>query len=67
MEWISVKERLPEYDTDVLLWGAGWKRVYFGYWRHSDEWIGRYSAEESEGLPNTDPTHWMPLPEPPNQ
>lgn len=60
--WISVKERLPEYDTDVHLWGDGWKHVYVGYWRHSHEWIGRHRAEDNEPLPDTDPTHWQPLP-----
>jgi Protein of unknown function (DUF551) len=64
--WISVKTQMPEYDTDLLLWGPGWKRVYAGYWRHSEEWIGRNSPEETGSLPDTDPTHWRYFPEAPD-
>jgi hypothetical protein len=64
--WISVSERLPEYDTDVQLWAEEWPSVYVGYWRHSHEWIGRYRAENiGEKLPDTNPTHWAPLLDPP--
>ena len=61
-EWISVKDRLPEDDSDVL-----------AYLRDGDE--GRiYPANYAKGVwfdcifntPVTDTTtHWMPLPEPP--
>ena len=64
-EWTSVKDRLPEYDTDVHLWREGWDRVYVGYWRHSHEWIGRHRPECIDSLPDSEPTHWMPMPEPP--
>jgi hypothetical protein len=65
-KWVKCEERLPDYDTDVHLWAAGWKRVHVGYWRHSHEWIGRCSPEEGiESLPDTDPTYWCPLPSPP--
>lgn len=66
-KWISVEVQMPEYDTDVILGSAAWPRVYLGYWRHSEEWIGRYRAEDREGpLPDTNPTHWQPLPAPPS-
>lgn len=61
-EWISVKDRLPEDDSDVL-----------AYSRNGEE--GRiYPANYAKGVwfdcifttPATDTTtHWMPLPEPP--
>ena len=61
-EWISVKDRLPEDDSDVL-----------AYSRNGEE--GRiYPANYAKGMwfdcifttPATDTTtHWMPLPEPP--
>lgn len=64
--WISVEEKLPEYDIDVCLWAKEWTHVYVGYWRHSEEWIGRHRAEEHT-LPDTGPTHWQPLPSPPKE
>ena len=61
-EWISVDDRLPEDDSDVL-----------AYLRDGDE--GRiYPANYAKGvwfdcifdIPVTNATtHWMPLPEPP--
>ena len=61
-KWISVKDRLPEDDSDVL-----------AYSRNGEE--GRiYPANYAKGVwfdcifntPVTDTTtHWMPLPEPP--
>lgn len=60
-EWISVKDRLPEKDQDVLCYSnknGGYK--FFGY-------RGYISGEWMEGgvLHIGDVTHWMPLPKPP--
>jgi len=63
-EWVSVKERMPEYNVNVLYTNGfdillGWfeKPSYLihseGYWMTEDN--GQYE----------DITHWMPLPEPP--
>ena len=64
-EWISVKDRRPDFDVPVLgfckIYGRG-LRIYSevqptgcGVW--DDPITGNMG-----GLP---PTHWMPLPEPP--
>lgn len=63
--WISVKERLPEPNKEVLLYDKnsirhyviGWLRRDKGYnegmWRLSNGWV------EDKGI-----THWMPIDEP---
>lgn len=54
-EWISVKDRLPDEDTRVLVYIKGTytffdtDRILYGKWVR---W-------------NASVTHWMPLPEPP--
>ena len=63
-EWISVKDRLPNKDEEVLVYRGihrGLMDVYT-YIDH-DEWDDAYgycSGTDNEGI-----THWMPLPAPP--
>lgn len=78
-KWISVKDRLPEPYTDVLVIAHGWKNrsIYIGR-------LGKVESQKSwlTGLTNkasdwtiwgfsylVEPvvTHWMPLPEPPKE
>lgn len=72
MEWISVKDRLPELQLSVLLYKesvGGYKWFEVGYLnsyttsvnRIYPEWVvnGKYGESEY--------SHWMPLPEPPKQ
>ena len=58
MEWISVKDRLPEKHTFNLVYSdeTGIDVIYFGY---RGIFQNDY-ADEVKGI-----THWMPLPEPP--
>ena len=59
--WVPVSERLPEMGARVMVGHAvdGWvgigERVLTGTYLH---W-------EDDGEDLHDPTHWMPLPEPP--
>lgn len=63
MEWISVIDRLPEKDTNVIYYDKN-KYMYIGclmsdmgkeiYWSHYDF------------LEDKDVTHWMPLPKAPS-
>ena len=58
-EWISVKERLPEPGERVLYCYRGF--VGEGYVTRSGEW-------ERAGIwTRYYPSHWMPLPEPPEE
>ncbi len=69
MEWISVKDRLPKNKQRILMYCI---REFV-----NDEpiVIGHYQTGDYENFISTcfvedemsDITHWMPLPEPPNQ
>ena len=63
-EWISVKDRLPEDASDVLILSKE-KESCVGYYRSSDnEWV-MYNPCCSFHMELHGVTHWMPLPEPP--
>ena len=56
-QWIPVTERLPEMQEDVLCDDDG--RVTIGY--YTDEEVGWHDMHSYRIYP----THWMPLPQPP--
>jgi hypothetical protein len=56
-EWIEVKYKIP-FEHDRVLCSSFGNKVFIAY-RCGINWF------DDEGL-NRDPTHWMPLPEPPN-
>lgn len=59
-EWISVKDRLPKTGERVLVCiGA----VFEAFIDDDGKWQRYYSAPLNEVL--GEPTHWMPLPQPP--
>lgn len=64
-KWIGVDDRLPEENTDVLIYRGGFigdlmnVYTYKGHNEWEDEY-GYWSRTEDEGI-----THWMYLPEPP--
>lgn len=60
MRWISIDDRLPEIEQDVLLWTTRSREVRVGWRCESNEW-----ATWSEEF--TDVSHWMPLPSPPSR
>ena len=58
-EWISVKDRLPDNDTYILVTTDG--VTASAYW-HND----RFYAFTASGVATVGcVTHWMPLPQPP--
>lgn len=60
-EWISVKDRLPEDHVAVLVFDSVCRNIYKAWMSHD---LGEWFSEEY--LPDfLNITHWMPLPEPP--
>ena len=76
-QWISVTERLPERDKEVLLIVHGWEdRLYYTGCLHRQEaersWLTGIESKASDWkiwgfsyLRDPIVTHWMPLPNPP--
>lgn len=78
-KWISVNERLPEPDREILLIAHGWKErlLYIGCLHHMSaetSLLTGITSKESEWLiygwsylKEPTVTHWMPLPESPKE
>lgn len=71
MDWISVKDRLPEPDENVFVYAARWeaKGYVVGITRRYRCNSGREVwVEPFPGFELTyHITHWMPLPKPPKE
>lgn len=64
-KWISVEERLPQAFYSVLVYipeEAPMPTVHEGYMADNGRWISTVYVREFEKV-----THWMPLPEPPQE
>jgi len=78
MEWISVEEQLPELEASILLWVVGDDgAAAISGWRETEpqsytavEWDNENGADFPPEY-STDEwgtvTHWMPLPDPPEE
>lgn len=63
MEWISVKDKMPNDDSPVLLYDN--YEILIGRFLYTAKdfpVFGIYSRGQTYNI-----THWMPLPEPPKQ
>lgn len=56
-DWIPVKKRKPEENTDVLAYSEGY--FYVATYRGNNIWEDDYGYNMNPG-----PEAWMPLPEP---
>ena len=61
MEWISVKDKLPDDSSWVLVYADGAMNC-MGYYK--GKWVDWIQAQASNIIIN-DITYWMPLPERP--
>lgn len=78
-EWISVKDRMPDDEQEVLVIAHGWdgRLVYVGSHKRVEaqkSWLTGITNKSSEWslwgwsyLKEPMVTHWMPLPEPPQE
>lgn len=64
-EWISVDERLPEANTQVLAINSDGEFYVATYIEHKISPSARGYMTWASGMYNGKPTHWMPLPEAP--
>jgi len=75
MDWISIKDRLPEIDESVLV-----VRKFLGLkgqvppstyveiaYRTGRNWVADSDEYKIARNRHTDPLYWMPLPEPPKE
>lgn len=61
--WISVEERLPEPDKEVLLYDKNSIRHYVIGWLQRDKGYNKGMWALSNGwVEDKDITHWMPIP-----
>lgn len=62
-KWISVKDRLPEENINVLIYRRNMMNVYtyLGHGEWEDDY-GYWTRTEDDGI-----THWMPLPDEPKE
>lgn len=78
MEWISVKDRMPEIQVEVLAVFKNLRTprskdiVTTAYMRQNGTWSGADYGTAIEAVTFSDKghfavTHWMPLPEPPGR
>ena len=59
--WVSVKDRLPPIDTDIMYWFEPFKEPYFG------QYDGVTMVSKFGFCDLYDAPYWMPLPSPPVQ
>ena len=63
-EWVSVKDKLPDYFTGVLVWCPGNKCIYAAYRNARQEWYTFDDTIAGHVVVNM-VTHWMQIPNPP--
>jgi hypothetical protein len=63
MEWISIKDKLPEKDTKVLVFYHDEYMDVMEYWHDDEDGMPEFYGPPAS--PVNSVTHWMPLPDKP--
>ena len=72
-KWISVKDRLPEVDVQVIVFAVGKYDCFIGTTTHAISTMLDRPSGKRWAVPwqyfdvDYEITHWMPLPEPPKE
>lgn len=66
-DWISVEDKLPEFDEPVLLWSTGFTSAAYGRLDNVNKKGNAFKWVTFQAVDYTDYeiTHWMSLPNPP--
>lgn len=68
MEWISVKERMPEkFQLVIGFCKSNYYPIDILEYRPNEQTEESWLASDDTLLSEYDVTHWMPLPEPPKE
>lgn len=65
MEWISIKRKLPENESPVLV--ATRRYITIAHWIAKESQFDFLSREDALIMASSEITHWMPLPELPKE
>ena len=62
-EWRPIEEAPKDTPNDFILWNG--VRVFFGWCDDENRWRDSANQDHNDYLEVPQPTHWMPLPQPP--
>lgn len=63
--WKDERDKTGYRVDDVILWNG--KRVFVGWYDSDDGWHDARNADHADEAEDPQPTHWMPLPQPPEE
>ena len=61
--WIPCSERLPEKHVEVLAYSPYWGKIVVAMWG-GEFWLEQWTDDDLE---QSEISHWMPLPDPPER